>query len=239
MSRGSRLASAMLATTGAALALGACGSSGGASSGGSQRKAAAASSNSGGATGPGAVTRAPAHSPAAGSAATAPASTGGTSTPPSRSHPLTKPGTTLKLGQTATVQWDNGNPPEYTFAITVSSITPGSMGDFKDVSLTGVPKGASPTYVRLTITNVGSRALKTSVGDPAYSMGVQEPGGLDGDVSMTGDFPPCPQVDSPSAYLPGKTFTTCQIYMERGTVEQVGYDGSTSTIDTPILWSAQ
>jgi hypothetical protein len=112
------------------------------------------------------------------------------------------------------------------------------MADFKNASLTGVPKGATPTYVRLTITNVGSKPLKTSVGDPAYSMGAQGSDGLDDDVSMTGDFPPCPQVDSPAEYLPGKSFTTCQIYMERGAVTQIGYDGSSSTIDTPILWSA-
>jgi hypothetical protein len=132
----------------------------------------------------------------------------------------------------------NGSEVNYPFAITVSSITPGSMSDFKNISLSGVPKGATPTYVRLTITNTGTHALKTSVGDPAFSIGAVEPDGLDSAVILTGDFPPCPQTNSPAQYLPGQAFHTCQIFMDRGRVGQIGYDGSMSTLDTPIVWSA-
>jgi hypothetical protein len=38
----------------------------------------------------------------------------------------------------------------------------------------------------------------------------------------------------PDTFAPGQSFSTCQIFMEHGTVKQIGYDGSESTIDTPI-----
>jgi hypothetical protein len=157
---------------------------------------------------------------------------------------LTRPGSTLKLGQTAVVGFSttlkNGKDgPSYTFAVTVESITPGSMSDFKDVSLTGVSKGDTPTYVKLRIANVGKRALKTSLGDPAYSIGAVEGNDVDGDLSLVGGFAPCPQVDTPSPFAPGHSFSTCQIFMEHGTATRIGYDGSESTVDTPIVWSAR
>jgi hypothetical protein len=224
---------AMLAAALAAGAVSACGSSGSSNPGGSQ-PASNSGSNSASTTGVGgaATTTSASTTPAATTTASSSTASG------SGGQSLTKPGSTLKLGQTADVVWNAGTGPNYTFAITVSSISPGSMSDFKDVSLSGVPKGATPTYVKLTIKNIGKKALKTSVGDPAYSMGANESDGLDGDLSLTGDFPPCPQADSPAEYVPGQTFSTCQIYMERGKVTQIGYDGSVSTIDTPILWSA-
>jgi hypothetical protein len=136
------------------------------------------------------------------------------------------------------VQYSTGTGPQYPFAITVHSITPGSMSDFKGVSLIGVPKGATPTYVTVTLTNTGTRTLTTSAGDPAYDIGANEPDGIDGDVTMSGDFTPCPQVDSPKQYAPGQSYSTCQIFMERGKVSAIGYDGGMTTLDDPILWSA-
>jgi hypothetical protein len=156
---------------------------------------------------------------------------------------LTKPGSTLKLGQTAVVDFgttlkDGKDGPSYLFAVTIESITPGSMSDFKNISLSGVPKGDTPTYVKLRIANVGKRALKTGLGDPAYSIGAIEGNDVDGDLSLIGDFAPCPQVDTPNPFAPGKSFSTCQVFMEHDRVSEIGYDGSESTVDTPVVWSA-
>jgi hypothetical protein len=182
-------------------------------------------------------------SPARSSGSSTPANTAASATSPA-TPALTQPGSTLRVGQPATIDFNttlkNGSTgPDYTFKLTIESITPGSMADFKGISLTGVPKGSSPTYVTVRIVNVGRHALRTSVGDPTYSVGAIEGDGVDGDLSLTGYFPKCPQTDSPNAFVPGRSFRTCQIFMEHGNVTRVGYDGSESTIDTPIIWTAR
>lgn len=221
-----RAAAALLAAAALGGGLSACGSSHStAPSAGAQpsRRAAAPSSTSGASN-----TTAASSTASGGAPASTAASSGG----------LTKAGSTLQIGQTAHVTFTTGTGPQYPFAITVHSITAGSMSDFKNVSLTGVPPGATPTYVKVTLTNTGTRALATSSGDPSLDIGASEPDGIDGDVSLVGSFPPCPQVDPPKRYLPGQSYSTCEIFMERGKVSAIGYDGGMDTIDQPILWSA-
>jgi hypothetical protein len=148
----------------------------------------------------------------------------------------------LKVGKSAIVSYgtvrNNGsNGPSYKLAVTIESITAGSMADFKGISLTGVPKGSTPTYVKVQMTNLGKHALKTSSDDPADAIGAIEGNTFDGDLIVTGYFRPCPLADTPNPFTVGQTFTTCETFMEHGAVTRVGYNGSESTIDSPIIWS--
>lgn len=215
-----------LAVVAAACALAGCGSSGGTSS--ATTHAAAATTSSSPSAAPATTTSS--------TAAPAPASSGSA---PAR---LTHPGANLHVGQTARVAFgtilkSGKNGPSYTFAVTITAITPGTMADFKGISLTGVPKGSLPTYVKLRMTNVGSNTLKTSDDNPVDSIGAVNGNDIDSSLILEGAFSKCPQVDTPNPFAPGKSFTTCQIYFERGKVTQVGYNGSESTIDQPITWS--
>jgi hypothetical protein len=168
-------------------------------------------------------------------AAAAPATTAGA---------LTAPGTTLKVGQPATVQFDttlnNGNNgPSYKLGLTIESITLGKMSDFSGISLTGVPKGDVPTYVKLRMTNLSGKSMSTSDQDPADSVQAIDPNGdADGNLIITGDFPPCPDADTPNPFTAGQSFTTCETYMEPALAAKIGWNGSQATVDSPVIWSA-
>jgi hypothetical protein len=162
----------------------------------------------------------------------------------SSSGALTAPGTTLKVGQPATVQFDttlnNGNNgPSYKLGLTIESITLGKMSDFNGVSLTGVPKGDVPTYVKLRMTNLSGKSMDTSSQDPADSVQAIDPNGdADGNLILTGDFPPCPDNDTPNPFTAGQSFTTCETYMEPALASKIGWNGSEATVDSPVIWSA-
>ena len=228
----------VLATVACGLA--GCGSSGSqpaSSSSATSTPAPAASSSTA------AATSAAATSTASAAAAAATSSTSTASAPPpAASAKLTAPGTTLRLGQTAIVKYDtvlnNGNNgPSYKLAVTIQAITPGSLADFKGISLTGVPKGATPTYVKLRMTNVGTNAMKTGSNDPADAIGAIAGNSLDSDLILTGYFPHCPLADTPNPFASGQSFVTCETFMEHGAATKIGYNGSESTIDSPIIWS--
>jgi hypothetical protein len=156
---------------------------------------------------------------------------------------LTAPGTHLKPGVTATVRYDtilaNGkNGPSWKLALTIESITAGSMSDFKGVTLTGVPKGSIPTYVKLKMANLGPNVMKTGTNDPADAVqAIEDNGEGDSNLILTGFFPPCPDADTPNPIAVGQTFTTCETYIEPGEATSIGYNGSSSTLDSPIIWS--
>jgi hypothetical protein len=168
-------------------------------------------------------------------AAAAPATTAGA---------LTAPGTTLKVGQPATVEFDttlnNGNNgPSYKLGLTIESITLGKMSDFNGISLTGVPKGDVPTYVKLKMTNLSSHSINPSNLDPADSVqAIDANGDADGNLIIAGDFPPCPDTDTPNPFTPGQSFTTCETYMEPALASKIGWNGSNATLDSPVIWSA-
>lgn len=176
--------------------------------------------------------------------ATSSSSTTVAQTSSSTSAALTAPGTALKVGQPATVEYDttlsNGNSgPSYKLRLTIQSIKLGSMSDFKGISLSGVQKGDVPTYVRLEMTNLSGRSMNTSSNDPADSVQAIDPNGdADGDLILVGNFPPCPLNDTPSPFAAGRSFTTCETFMEPSEATKIGWTGSQATSSSPVVWNA-
>jgi hypothetical protein len=193
-----------------------------------------------------------ASSPAATTSATSTAATNAAATssstaaaaPATTAAALTAPGTTLKVGQPAIVEFDttlnNGNNgPSYKLGLTIESITLGKMSDFNGISLTGVPKGDVPTYVKLRMTNLSGKSMSTSDQDPADSVqAIDANGDADGNLIISGDFPPCPDASTPNPFTAGQTFTTCETYMEPALASKIGWNGSQATVDSPVIWSA-
>ena len=155
---------------------------------------------------------------------------------------LTRPGTTLKLGQTAVVEFDTitakgKSGPSYKLQVAIESITAGSISDFKGISLTGVPKGDSPTYVKVKMTNVSGKPFRTSSLDPANAVQAVVGNHLGSSLIIAGYFPRCPDADTPNPFKAGQTFTTCETYMQKGQATKIAYNGSSKTLDSPIIWS--
>jgi hypothetical protein len=207
-----RLAMLAVFTT---LLLGACGSSGGSSGGSSS-----ASSASGGAT------------PVAASST---ATTSGTATPG-----VTKPGTGLTVGQTATLTYtpltSSGNGKPRTLKITVASIRTGSSADLKGIDLSGAPKGAVPQYATVTVTNVGPLSIDVD-GTSDAIQGIDHGGNQQDPVSFIGDFPPCNQNSSTTPVAAGASFHTCLTYLVSGGIPKVGWTGTDDYTSSPVTWS--
>jgi hypothetical protein len=133
----------------------------------------------------------------------------------------------------------NGNDgPGYKLQVTVEAITAGSIADFNGISLSGVPKGSAPTYVKLQMTNLSGRAIGTSNDDSANAVqAIEHNGQMDNNLILTGYFPHCPDANTPNPFAAGQSFTTCETFMEHGEATQIGYNGSNATLHSPIIWS--
>ncbi|HUA03887.1 MAG TPA: hypothetical protein VMB27_08295 [Solirubrobacteraceae bacterium] len=199
--------------------LGACGSSGGSSSSGGSASTAA----SGGAP--------PATASTAGATTTSGRTTAG----------VTKPGTGLSAGQTATVPYtpltSSGNGKARTLKVTVASIRTGSAADLKGVDLSGAPKNAVPTYATVTVTNLGPQSIDVD-GTSDAMQGIDHDGNQQSPVSFIGDFPPCNQNSSTTPVAAGASFHTCLTYLVSGGITKVAYTGTDDYTSSPVTWSA-
>jgi hypothetical protein len=113
----------------------------------------------------------------------------------------------------------------------------GSMSDFKDVSLSGVPKGSIPTYVKVSITNLGPKTLNTSSSSPDIDIQGVVGNQLDDSVSIGGYFAPCPDADAPNPFKVGATYNTCLTFMDPGGISKVAYNGANEYLDNPVFWT--
>jgi len=200
------------------LLLGACGSSGSSSSAGGS--ASTASTGTGG-----------------GSAST---TTAATTASGSATAGVTKPGTGLSAGQTATVAYtpltSSGNGKQRTLKITVASIRTGSSADLKGIDLSGAPKGAVPQYATVTVTNLGPLSIDVD-GTSDAIQGIDHSGNQQSPVSFIGDFPPCDQNSSTTPVGAGASFHTCLTYLVSGGITKVGWTGTDDYASSPVTWS--
>jgi hypothetical protein len=165
-----------------------------------------------------------------------------TTPPPPTSAKVTPPGTTLKPGQSAIVDFDTTNSngsagPTYKLQVTIESITPGSRADLKGLSLIGVPAKDVPTYVKVRMTNLSHQAIDPSNLDPANAVQGVVGNNLEDNLIITGYFAPCPDADTPKPFAAGQSFNTCETYMAAAPVAKIGYNGSSATLDSPIIWT--
>jgi hypothetical protein len=185
-----RLGAALLATA----ALGGCG-------GGDQKDTTTAA--------------APAPAPATTTETTAAVAT--TETTPaetSGSGNLTPIGSTLKMGETATIAYkDSSKGKRSTVEITPESIEKGSLSeDFKNIDLDADQKTATPFYVKVKAKNVGTGNLDGT--DPAgFIDGIDDRGQEQGDVIFFGDFARCPDAGSQKKLRHGDSYETCLTYL--------------------------
>jgi hypothetical protein len=171
------------------------------------------------------------------------ASAGGTSSSAGASAPaggITKPGTTLKIGQTAIVpfqspaQTSNAAPP-YKLQVTVESITKASISDFKGIQLDATEKAGTPYYLRFKVTNIGTGDIGTNA--EAAVSGLDNTGQEAESVTFIGTFPPCNDADAPKPFTHGKTWSTCQVYLVPGGITGATYSGFVeSYISSPVKW---
>lgn len=124
---------------------------------------------------------------------------------------LTKPGSTLAPGDTATVAWHPRQDVVAALKITVSSVQRTTF----DLSFAGwqVPDSAktmTPYFVTAQVTNVGDGPLG---GVPVPLYGASTANTLVEPSSFAASFEPCTPGVLPTPFPTGATATTCQVFL--------------------------
>jgi hypothetical protein len=167
---------------------------------------------------------------------------------------LTAPGTHLSFNQVATVGWippslalEPGTHKALTFKVTVQSIEPGTIADFKNVDLNAKQKKETPYYVKVMVTAASDKTWKGD-DDPAISFrAIDDRGQEQGSLTFFGDFPRCNEVNAPKPFTSGKSYESCFAYLlpSGATIKNVEWnDGPTPAngvsvyFDKPVVWAA-
>lgn len=123
---------------------------------------------------------------------------------------LTDPGSTVDVGDDATVVLDLGDGAASAVTVTVEKVRQGSLEDFRFFTLDERSRGATPYYVDATVRNDGPAGLGgSSLPLLAHS---------DEDVvypatELVGRFAPCPSSTVPDRFLAGASADLCFVYL--------------------------
>ena len=163
-----------------------------------------------------------------------------TTTPAGDDGGTTPTGTTLNLGQAATVMYEttDAGKDSTKLAVTAVSAKKGAIGDLKNFNLDAQTKVSEPFYITVSFRNVGPNAM-----EPGGIFGLVKALNTDGDelnrLSLIGDFKPC-NGTTPKTLAVGASYTDCEVYIAP-TGQNIGkvvfgfYLGSNRT---EITWKA-
>ena len=142
----------------------------------------------------------------------APATTADDAPLPADSAGVTAAGSTLKVGQAATIAYDDASKHlKSTITVAPTKIEKGSIGDFNNIKLDADQKTATPYYAQITVRNIGTADLTGT--DPAgYIDGVDDRGQRQNELIFFGDFDRCDGSD-PKSLKPGESYDTCLTYL--------------------------
>jgi len=133
--------------------------------------------------------------------------------PPVSDGGLTPSGTTLAVGETATVMYETKSLSKdgTKLAVTAVSVKAGSIDDLADFDLDAQSKVSDPFYVTVSFQNVGPLPM-----EPGGIFGVINAQNTAGDelnrLSLIGEFKPC-QGDVPDNLAVGASYTDCEVYL--------------------------
>ena len=152
---------------------------------------------------------------------------------------LTPTGTTLRVGQTAVVEFETKSLSKVTtkLAITVKSVQKGSIDDMKGFDLDAQTKVSQPFYVTASFKNVGGKPM-----EPGGIFGLINAHNSNGDelssLSLLGDFEKCEGLP-PKTLGVGKSYTQCDVYIAPSgqDVAKVVFGHFVESEETEITWT--
>ncbi|MFD8701200.1 hypothetical protein ACFV1W_01075 [Kitasatospora sp. NPDC059648] len=187
------------------------------------------------------ATQAPAAPTAAATtpAATTPAASGSAAAPtggaPAQAGPTAAPGTTLKIGDAATVPFTSGST-KGTVTLAVTSIDKGDPADLAPLKLGDKVTGMVPYYVRFKVTNTGSTDL--SFASLTQVKGTLPDGSEASEVMLIGTFDKCPHPSFPKGFTNGQSITSCVLALAPTATKVAGaeYWGEPYTLGKGVNW---
>ncbi|MFB7908060.1 hypothetical protein ACFXPX_00210 [Kitasatospora sp. NPDC059146] len=180
--------------------------------------------------------------PAASASAAAPtggtggAATGGTTGgAPAQAGATAAPGTTVKLGDAATIPFSSGST-KGTVALAVTSIDKGDPADLTSLKLGDKAAGMVPYYIRFKVTNTGSTDLSFS--SLTQVKGTLPDGSEAAEVMLIGSFDKCPHPSFPKGFTNGQSITSCVLALAPTATKVSGaeYWGEPYTLGKGVNW---
>lgn len=146
---------------------------------------------------------------------------------------LTKPGKTLEFGEAATIAYEPNPGRSSVLTMEVDRVRQGSIADLSAFQLDEQTKKATPYYVTVRVTNVGTGDLGKS---PIPLWVVDGDNTLIQASSFTTSFKRCPSTPLPETFGPSAATKACLIYLvpNKGRVTGVSYRPLQAF--EPILW---
>jgi hypothetical protein len=157
-------------------------------------------------------TSAPTPPPTTAASTAPPTETASTTAAPATRGDLTAVGSTLKMGQTAVIAYDDSSTHrKSTIDVTPKAIERGTLDDFKNIKLDANQKTATPFYVKVAVKNVGKGDLSGS--EPgSYIDGVDDRGQQQNEIIFFGNFDRCNSAN-PKHLRAGESYETCLTYL--------------------------
>lgn len=135
---------------------------------------------------------------------------------------LTKAGTALKFGQTATVAYEPNPKRSSVVQLTVVAVYAGQISDFGAYQLDDRTRKSKPYYVRVRAKNVGTGDLSHS---PIPLYAVDSRNTLIQASSFNNTFDKCPSTPLPAGFVGGKLVGGCLVYLvpAGGTLHEMSF----------------
>lgn len=147
---------------------------------------------------------------------------------------LTTPGTTLTVGQSATVAWAPSKNIVGALLLKVTRLRKGTIKDFEGFEFRDSVRESTPYYVDVTVQNVGRTNL-SGIDTPLYLL--DQTGTLYGQNHFGGTFKPCAAKPLPAGFKAGKTAKVCLVYLapNHGTLTAISFRPTQEF--NPITWT--
>ena len=151
----------------------------------------------------------------------------------------TAPGTMLKVGESATIEYSVGAPG--IAVITLTAFAQGNINELKNFKLDAGERSMTPWYIKYTVRNDGPPdtagvGIDISTGVTA----VDSDGASLRETLLLGSFPPCEKTLSSGTFPAGTTKQTCDLVLVAAgkTVKEARYSKATGPYaQAPITWT--
>lgn len=147
---------------------------------------------------------------------------------------ITKPGTQVTAGESATVVHEIDEVATSAVTVTVTDVRKGEIEDFRFFALGPEQSTASPFYVDVTVVNEGPAGLGGTA-LPVFAH--DDTNTLLPPSEIVGSFAPCPSGRLPESFLPGETANLCLVYLVPEGHALVSVDLRPAGADSTITWT--
>jgi hypothetical protein len=163
------------------------------------------------------------------------AASGGDAAAPAQAGKNTNPGTTLALGQPATLDYESGDD-KTKLQVKPTKIKQGTIADFGDYELDAVAKASTPFFVTVEYHNYGPGTLKypyLNVKLDAY-----DSNGDKANKMIASGLSACREDQKPSTFKKGDDVTECAVFMLPKGAKLGGVSWSGNFTDDAVKWRA-